>query len=359
MKILQVIGGLGTGGAEKLLVDSIPLMTEKGNEVDLLLLNGTKTPFLEILERNKACRIFSLGKSFYNPLYIFKMIPYLKKYDMVHVHLFPALYFVAVAKWLSTSNTKIIFTEHNTENRRMNDIKFRLLEKAIYKAYSRVICISSKVKERLANILNIDSNKLVLIENGVNVGEIKNVTKANRKSFNYNHDDMLLIMIAAFRKQKDQDTIIKALKKLPSNYKLLLVGDGERRDHIVELVSELALSDRVSFLGQRTDVYSLLKMSDIAILSSHWEGFGLAAVESMASGIPLLASDVDGLSQVVENGGVLFEKGNVDDLVNKILEFNNKEYYYEISQKGMKKAQNYDISTYITKLIEVYHSVLN
>ncbi|MCH5719945.1 glycosyltransferase [Niabella hibiscisoli] len=70
-------------------------------------------------------------------------------------------------------------------------------------------------------------------------------------------------------------------------------------------------------MGQRGDVYQLIKMCDLAILSSHWEGFGLSAVEAMACGVPLIASNVSGLSQVVADGGLTFEKGNEKDLVKK------------------------------------------
>ena len=82
MRILQIIDGLGTGGAEKLLVDTVPLLVDKGFVVDVLLLNGERTPFYFELEKTHSCTIFSLGKSYYNPLYIFKMASFFKKYDL-------------------------------------------------------------------------------------------------------------------------------------------------------------------------------------------------------------------------------------------------------------------------------------
>ncbi|MGL6128692.1 glycosyltransferase, partial [Chryseobacterium artocarpi] len=154
--------------------------------------------------------------------------------------------------------------------------------------------------------------------------------------------------------QKDQDTLIKTLKELPEEYKLLLVGDGERRSILENLIKELNIKDRVTLLGVRSDVYSLLKMSDIAVLSSHWEGFGLAAAEAMACGIPVLASNVEGLAQVVENGGILFEKGNVEDLKTNILKLNDTLYYKEIVKSGIEKSQQYEIQTMVEKLLCLY-----
>lgn len=358
MKILQIIDSLSTGGAEKLIVDTVPLYVQKGFKTDVLLLNGNVTPFYKELLEKKCTNIFSLGNSFYNPLYIFKIIPYLRKYDVVHVHLFPAQYFVVLAKILSFSKVKLVFTEHNTSNRRLENKAYSWIEILIYYYYKKVICITSEVKSVLVNKLNLSDIKLKIIENGVNLNLIKVQKEANRNNFNFESDDKLLIMVAGFRLQKDQDTIIKSLKFLPENYKLLLVGDGERREILEKLVNDLELNERVSFLGVRSDVYALIKMADIAILSSHWEGFGLVAVEAMACGIPLLASDVDGLAQVVKGGGILFEKGNSLELSEKIqLLINNQELYNSTAVKGIHKAKKYDINLMVDKILTLYKSL--
>lgn len=146
----------------------------------------------------------------------------------------------------------------------------------------------------------------------------------------------------------------KPLKFLPEDYKLLLVGDGARRLILEDLVVTLQLQDRVTFLGLRKDVYPLIKMCDIAILSSHWEGFGLVAVEAMASGIPLIASNVKGLAQVVDGGGLLFEPSNVEDLISKILELNDPNLYMQTVNNCLEKSKNYDINIMIEKLITLY-----
>lgn len=114
MKILQVINSLTTGGAEKLIIDSVPLYQNQGLTVDVLLLNNAETQFKSKLKETSNGRIegLSIG-SVYNPFLIFKIIPYLKKYDIIHLHLFPTLYWVVLAKWISFSNVKLVYTEHN------------------------------------------------------------------------------------------------------------------------------------------------------------------------------------------------------------------------------------------------------
>ena len=102
MKILHLINNLNTGGAEKLLLETLPLYNQKGIKVDLLLLDGKDYPFLKELNNQNCCTIYNLGKaSAYNPFLIFKIIPYLKRYDLIHAHLFPTLYWLAFAKLIS------------------------------------------------------------------------------------------------------------------------------------------------------------------------------------------------------------------------------------------------------------------
>ena len=110
----------------------------------------------------------------------------------------------------------------------------------------------------------------------------------------------IVIMVAAFRKQKDQDTLIKAIAKLPQEkFELWLVGDGERREELKKLVVEQNMEDNVKFLGVRSDVANVLKTSDVVVMSSHWEGLSLSNLEGMSVGKPFVASNVDGLREPV------------------------------------------------------------
>lgn len=356
MRILQVIDSLGIGGAEKLIADTVPLMVKQGYIVDVLLLNGEHTAFYEELASKECCKIYSLGRSYYNPIYVFKIIKYFREYDIIHVHLFPAQYYTVIAKILSFSKIKLIFTEHNTGNSRMDNPRFRSLERFIYKGFSKIVCITQEVKNSLINKLKLNKDKLFVINNGINIQEISNAIPENRINFGYSECEKLLIMVAGFREQKDQDTVIKSLSMLPSNYKLILVGDGIRRENLQSLVQELNLQNRVNFLGIRTDVYRLIKMSDIAILSSHWEGFGLAAAEAMACGKPTIASNVGGLAQVVNNGGLLFEKGNSTDLKRQIISLEDINHYKLISNKCYEKSLEYDVTNMVNSLLDLYQS---
>lgn len=359
MKVLQVINSLNTGGAEKLVLESIMRYNKKGFVVDLLLLNGDEYPFLKELKEYECCTVFSLGNgSVYNPLLIFKIIPFLKKYDLLHVHLFPSLYWVAIAKLISFSKKKIIYTEHNTNNKRRNSKIFKSIDKIIYGQYSKIITIAEEVDINLKKHLGFSKSRFELINNGVDTGQYKNAVPYSKTTF-FSEKDILLIQVSSFRAQKDQPTLIKSLKKLPSNVKLLLVGDGPLRNDCENLVKKLKLEDCVKFLGIRMDVPKLLKTADIVVLSSHHEGLSLSSIEAMASGKPFVASNVQGLREVVEGAGILFAESKEDELAQQITNLmDDNDYYLETVKNCLNRAEKFTIDKMVVKYISLFKDVL-
>ena len=365
MKILQVINTLDTGGAEKLLLETIPLFIEKGIQVDVLVFEGMQGICLNKLQELNCCSIYSLNsKSLYSPFNVFKIIKYLNKYDLIHVHLFHAQYWVVLAKILSFSKVKLVFTEHSTFNRRRQIPFFRMLDNFIYKQYDKIVCISNGVKNELINKFKLSLSSLEIIENGININKFQNAVLLNRADIHelISDQDKLLVQVSKFRPEKDQSTVIKSMSLLPDHFKLILVGEGPLRNECELLVNVLGLEKRVFFLGNRNDVESILKTAHLSILSSHWEGFGLVAVEGMAASKPVIVSDVTGLSEVVVGAGLLFEKGNELQLANKVRDLllsENLDYYNEISNKCKIRAQQFDINNMVSNSINLYNNLLS
>jgi len=359
MKIVHVINNLNTGGAEKLLLEILPVYKQRGIIADLLLLDGTDYPFLKELKKQNCCKVMDLGKgSVYNPLLLFKLFSFLKKYNVVHVHLFPALYWVSLVKKLFLSNIHLVYTEHNTSNRRRESKVFRWIDRFIYSEYSKIITIADKVDVNLKKHLRTDSSKFKLIHNGVNIQKIKEAQGYKKEIF-FEKKDCILIQVSSFRFPKDQETLIRALIELPDMVKLALVGEGAQKSVCENLVKKLKLQNRVQFLGVRMDVPELLKMADMVVLSSKYEGLSLSSIEGLASGKPFIASNVPGLNDVVGGAGILFEQGNSKNLALQILKLlDDSDYYNQIVEKCLKRAQDYTIETMIDKHIELYKSLL-
>lgn len=358
MRILHVINALASGGAEKLVFDLSQRMNSDSNVVEVLLLSSRNDVYASRLQEIGVKVHILSNRSVYNIFLIIPLIKffYKKSFDIVHVHLFPSFYFISLIKKIHVIKCPIIFHEHNTKNRRLESVFFRKIDKLIYSQYAYVICISDAVRTVLMKAYNLPKDKLVVVYNGIDINECKMAQPINRKDIDASilENDILLIMVARFNPQKDHVTLLKALKKLPENFKLILIGEGDMLNDIKTFVLNLNLSDRVFFLGYKSNPYPYIKSSDIFILSSRFEGFGLSCVEAMACGIPVIASNVPGLAQVVGDNEVLFEVGNSDMLKDKILEvlsFRNN----NLVIKAFRRSEQFSIDIMIKILYKIYN----
>lgn len=354
MRILHVITSLHTGGAEKLMVDLLPCLKTNGHEVDLLLLDGTATPFRHAAEQ-AGIKIVDLGidGSVYSLIKLFKLLPYLRKYDVVHTHNTASQLFVAICSLFCSA--VLCTTEHNTTNRRRAWKWYAPIDRWMYNRYRNVVCISQKTEENLRRFIGKSNAEIITIHNGINVEGYSSATPSSDLE-RMAPNSRKLIMVAGFRPQKDQDTVIRAVSVLPSGFHLFLVGEGSRRKECEELARHLGVEQRVHFMGQRFDVAELIQASDYVVMSSHWEGFGLAAVEGMAASKPTLVSDVDGLREVVGDAGIIFPVGDADTLASKILNIdNNPSEYASVSVRCRNRALDFDIA----KMADAYTSLYN
>lgn len=346
MKLLHIISSLEIGGAQRLLSDLLPIQKQQGLDVELLVNVSVENDFTAKIQE-AGVKIISLDEpnlhSFSNILRLRKII---KGYDVVHVHLFPSVYWVALAS--IGLKVKLVYTEHSTSNRRREKSYFRPIEKFVYRQYDKIISISQQTQDALQQWLQSSDGRFVVVNNGVDT-----------KSFSSLRSSVVpksLIMVSRFVAAKDQETLIRAMKHLDEDVILRLVGDGENMDHCKKVAMEEGVLDRVEFLGSRSDVSELIAGSYIGVQSSNWEGFGLTAVELMAAGKPVIASDVEGLKQVVDGAGIVFSRGNVSELSEKIAHLlMDKGYYEAVASACKQRSMRYDISVMASEYKSVYY----
>lgn len=363
MNVLHVINNLTFGGAEKLVIDIIQYLHREKIQADLLVLNDEKAVY-HAADLPGSCKLFfsRKGAGNYHPSHFFAIRKHIKNYDIVHVHLFPAQYWVALAQVCSRKKIPMVTTEHNTFNNRMKYPLFRLAERQVFGRYAKIAAISGATQEALEKWLNLKSNRFITIQNGIDlkcIREAKRYDDSSMMADNIQPEDVLLLMIGRFTAQKDHYTLLRALSLLPVTYKLLLVGEGEKKEEYIAYCRQQGLDSRVIFTGFRKDVPRLLKSVTLSILSSNWEGFGLAAVEAMAAGTPVIASNVPGLKEVVEDAGILFEKGNEKELAAKIHTLAaDPTTRQQIIKKQYQRAAIYDMANTCRKYIDLYKSLL-
>ena len=359
MRVLRVINSLAIGGAERGVSDNLPIHIDNGFDVDLLLLDGYMTKFKSNLINSKV-RIFNLGTniSIYNPFLIFKIIPFLKKYNIIHVSLFPAFYLVAFASLFIINKPKLIFTEHNTSNRRRNNFILRIIDLFVYKRYNHIVNISEGSAAAFLKHTNKRVNSSI-IYNGVNFDSLINLTLNDKSLLELIKNKKVILQVSSFRADKDQQTLIKAMSLLDDNYILLLAGIGRNLKKCKLLSQELNLTDKIIFLGLQDKIGSIINLSDVCVLSSHVEGFGRSAVECMFLKKPTIGSNVPGLSDVINNENLLFNVGDhmkLAKIISSLCE--DKNYYKKTSNDCFIRAKMFD-NKYMIKSYEKLYLNIN
>lgn len=364
MKILHVIPSLRMAGAERLMVDLLPEIKQRGeHEVELLLFDGYQTPFYEEIEKtgvtvhclSKSSSVSS-NRTIYSPLNLFRLFKYLKKYDIIHTHLTICQFYAAVDSLFVRCN--LVTSEHDASNRRRHWKWYKMIDKWMYGRYKAVICVAKQTEINLREYLGETKVPITTILNGVDLKRFVNA-KSSTELEKLAPQTKKVIQVARFTDQKDQQTLIRAFCHLDKNYHLFLVGDGPNRYECEQLVKENNLEEQITFLGLRTDIPQLLQASDIIVLSSHYEGLSISSIEGMSCGKPFIASDVDGLREMVEGAGVLFKEGDDKELAVKIAELcQQPEKYQQIAKQCEIKARDYSIEKMADAYLEVYKKIV-
>lgn len=356
MRILQVITSLQIGGAEKLIAEITPMLRDKGHQVDVLAFDGVETHFTQMLKQ-QGIKIISFGKNcnVYNPLFIFKLAKLMRHYDIVHTHNTAPQLFAAIASLLCS--VVLCTTEHTTSNRRRGWKWYARVDRWMYCRYKKVICISNQAEQNLKEYHPSLTNTCTIF-NGVDVAKFHNATPIDGLK---PAGKFVVAMVAGFRYQKDQETLIRAFSHLDKDkFQLWLVGDGDRRSLLEQLVSDLNLQEQVQFLGLRSDIPELLHSADAVCMSSHFEGLSLSNIEGMSAGKPFIASDVDGLREVTKDFGILFPHGDDKALAAEIERLaSDPDHYRAVADRCYRRALQFDISKMVDQYNQVYLSITN
>lgn len=177
------------------------------------------------------------------------------------------------------------------------------------------------------------------------------------------NNERILIHTSNFRKVKRTEDVIKmfqkVLQKIPS--KLLMVGDGPERNSNEQLCRELGISEHVRFLGKQDAVEEILSVSDLFIMPSESESFGLAALEAMACKVPVITSNAGGLPElnIDDFCGYMCNVGDVDDMANKAVTIlTNEDTLKYFKENALKRAQDFDLKKILPIYIEFYKEIL-
>lgn len=350
MKILYCITKADNGGAQTHLIQLANHFSKK-NEVYAIV--GNKGPMLKQLdERVKIIIVENLVGpiSFKQDILAIKMISQLMKQikpDVLHFHSSKAGTVGRIAyKFSGLKNGLVIFTAHSwafTDGiSKGKKVIYSIIEKLMLTMTDKVICVS-KFDENLALKYKFNSKKLITIHNGINN---ESTRLSNSNEIVKDNNVIKFVMIARFASPKMQKEIIEAIQLLRSytnkDFEMTFIGDGENIDECKFLVNTLNLDQNIKFLGNILNARNKLSNYDVFILMSKHEGLPISIIEAMAEGLPIIASDVGGISELVIDNGTLLTNNTPKDLALTMLDYMDRDL---INKKG-KRSQKIFLDEY-------------
>lgn len=302
-----------------------------------------------------------------NPLNILRIRKILRNFStknnntlIVHAHLtWPFLYTTLAS--LGLKNIKLVYTEHNTINKRRKIPLLWIFERMVYSRYNSIICISQGVHDSLAEWLGPElSQRLITIPNGSRIYSLAKRPTLEGRLPN-------LISVGSLSSRKNFSTSIHAISKLKDEINTYtIVGEGPARKQLEEIINNEGLTDKVKLIGWSDNIEEQLHCADIQLIPSLWEGFGLVAVEGMSTGLPVIASNVPGLREVLGDNNpaitLVNEVESNEAWVSAIRETIKKIKYMSVESLAIssrKQAENFTLDEMANKYLQVYNQLLD
>lgn len=226
-----------------------------------------------------------------------------------------------------------------------------------------VTAVSESLKQQTYEYFDVNK-EIKVIPNFIDFSRFKKSNKDHFKKAIAPHGERILVHVSNFRKVKRVEDVVRIFQRvyeaMPS--KLLLIGDGPERHKLEAMCRDIGLCHEIRFLGKQDAIEELLAVSDLFIMPSASESFGLAALEAMACEVPIISSNVGGLSEVNIHGetGYLSDVGNVEEMADyaiKILQ--NEEILQQFRANALERAKKFDIKYILPQYEAFYQEVLS
>lgn len=238
-------------------------------------------------------------KSSYRLIAFWKIFCYIRQNvrrdDIVHAHLFPSILYVSLLNQLGLIKARVVMTEHNTSNSRRNSTVGSLIDRVLYCGFDRIYAISHGVEEALLRWRPELGARTRVVLNGVNLFFCKPILRTKT-------DRPIILSIGNLRESKNYEAMLSAVAHLgEKDFEYWIAGSGEKLPHLQRVAASMGIDEKVRFLGHVANLPPILEQADIFLMASKWEGFGMAAVEAMNATLPLVVSDVPGITEVVNS----------------------------------------------------------
>ena len=298
MKILQVIPYFCFGGAETMCENLTYALKKMGHEVTVVSLYAERTPISQRMEAAGVEICYLDKKLGLDISMVSKLAKIMKKAcpDVVHTHLDVIKYAVAAAKLAGIK--KCVHTVHNVADKEAEGRVQKIINTIYFKlGWSTPVALSPEVQGSILSFYGLKKDQVPVVYNGIDLSRC-----APKET--YHADAITLVHIGRFNEQKNHEGLLKAFQKIRQRYpdcSLNLLGDGELRESMESLAKELGIAENIRFLGSQSNVHPYLQSADIFLLPSRYEGMPMTIIEAMGTGLPIVASAVGGVPDMITN----------------------------------------------------------
>ena len=264
----------------------------------------------------------------------------------------------------------VIYNPHgwafNMRQSKLKTCAYKLIEKIQVPFTTKIVCISEAEQKSALDNKICKQDKLEVIPNGIDFAEIDKAKKLTRKELGIPDDALVVGQVGRLTKQKAPDIFVemasRVKQEVPNAY-FLMVGNGDQEAEIRQKIKALGLEDSFLITGWVENPTSYINCMDVATLLSRWEGFGLVLAEYMYCGVPVVATKVDAIPYVLQNGktGLLVEKDSPKAVVQAMISlYNDDNLRKQLITQGLRTVQEkYDVQRVAEQTKEIYRIIVD
>lgn len=362
IRLMQITHDLAIGGLQQVVVNICRTINRDKFDVSVLCLRALGEFVPEVEQMGIKVHFLPQKHNGTDYLSFLKVARILRheRIDVIHTHNTQPFVDGTIGALLSGVKT-IIHTDHARDF--PDKFRYMLAEHVMsYFAY-RVVGVSEHTSTNLINYEKISPKKVMTIENGIDGSRFKiEIDKqGKRKELGIRNSGPIIGLGVRIAEQKGITYLLQAMPQVINVYpdiKLIIVGDGELKDDLQRESAKLGTNKNVLFLGAKLDIPDLLKLFDIYVLPSLWEGLPMVLLEAMAAGCPIVATNVGGVSRVITDGenGLLVPSKNVEQLAEAVIKLlSDTNLRDRFANAGLKKFDEKFSADKMTRQYEILY----
>jgi glycosyltransferase involved in cell wall biosynthesis len=366
IKVMLLAVGLGVGGTETHLLELASGIDRSKFDVVVCSLKSGGCLVEELLHRGvRVVNLAGAGKFDVRVLFRFWKLIRQERPDVVQSFLFWANLSARLVRRLS-KRVRVVCSYHDeivSEGRLV-----RIIDRLTFRWSDGVVCCSDAVRRSVSACLGAPAARQTIIPFGIDVGRFAASDRATREELGLRVDGPIVGTVCRLvEPKKGLSVLLQSVALLKgrsgdSECQLLIVGEGPARASLEALSEELGLANRVRFAGARRDIPRILPLLDVFVLPSFYEGFGIAILEAMAAGKPVVATTVGGVPEFVAAGetGLLVEPGNPAAIAEAIAcLLGDREQARQMGLRGRTRvAQQFQMTTVVRQHEQIYQACL-